>query len=139
MPILHNIKIKSPTQRKKTHRKCVSQRVEKAVNSEKSVPLHAERTSRNRDEFRFLANGCCTTVPPLSKKRKTPNSGKDSISLPLFKFICWNGTARTPSPAKEDIIPHALLRRGSADFIDSQKKRHTYKVCLSLKKCMSYA
>ena len=26
-------------------------------------------------------------VPPLSKKRKMPNSGKDSISLPLFFTI----------------------------------------------------
>ena len=61
-----------------------SQRVEKVVNLEKHIPLHAGQTSGNRGEFRFLASGSCTRVLPPSKKRETPNSGKDSISLPLF-------------------------------------------------------
>ena len=51
--------------------KCAGfQRVEKGANSEKSAVLHAEETSRNRAEFRFLASGCRTTVLPPSKKRK---------------------------------------------------------------------
>ena len=69
---------------KKTQAKCLCLCVEKAVNLEKRVLLHAEQTSRNRGEFRFLASGSCTRVLPPSKKRKTPNSGKDLISLPLF-------------------------------------------------------
>ena len=36
------------------------QRVEKGVNSEKCAVLHAEETSRNRAEFRFLVSGCRT-------------------------------------------------------------------------------
>ena len=32
------------------------------------------QTLRNGAEFRFLASGCCTTVLPPSKKRKTPKA-----------------------------------------------------------------
>ena len=46
------------------------QRVEKGVNAQKCAALRAEKTARNRAEFRFLASGCRTTVLPPSKKRK---------------------------------------------------------------------
>ncbi len=36
------------------------QRVEKGVNLKEWAILHAEETSRNRAEFRFLASGCRT-------------------------------------------------------------------------------
>ncbi len=34
------------------------QRVEKGVNAQKCAALRAEKTARNRAEFRFLASGC---------------------------------------------------------------------------------
>ena len=64
-------------------------------------------------------------VPPLSKKRKTPNSGKDIESLPLF--FCCNPFARTgrrgrrPLQKKMLCCAH-LFWRGSAAFIDSLKR-----------------
>ena len=62
------------------------QRVEKGVNSEKCAVLHAEETSRNRAEFRFLASGCRTTVLPPSKKRKAQTPHEHLFHA---AFICF--------------------------------------------------
>ncbi len=90
------------------------QRVEKVVNLEKYVPLHAGQTSRNRDEFRFLASGSCTRVLPPSKKRKTPNSGKDSISLPLF------------------LVRISLSERDGGDAVPYKRKCYAAHICFGV-------
>ena len=61
---------------------CLFQRVEKV-----QIQISTRwQTSRNGAEFRFLASGSCTMVPPPSKKRKVPKSGLDSMSNPLLKY-----------------------------------------------------
>ena len=44
-----------------------AQRVEKGVNSEKRADLHAEKTSRNRAEFRFSRVGAVQRYCPERK------------------------------------------------------------------------
>ena len=47
-----------------------AQRVEKGVNSEKRAVLHAEKTSRNRAEFRFSRAGAVQRYCPRAKDGK---------------------------------------------------------------------
>ena len=84
------------------------QRVEKVVNLEKYVPLHAGQTSRNRDEFRFLASGSCTRVLPRAKNEKRQTAVRIRYPYRCFwlESLCQNGTAGMPSPTKEN----AMLR-----------------------------
>ena len=48
--------------KKNRHPNACSQRIEKVVNLDKHIPLHAGQISRNRGEFRFLASGSCTEL-----------------------------------------------------------------------------
>ena len=100
------------------------QRVEKVVNLEKYVSLHAGQTSRNRGEFRFLASGSCTTVLPPSKKTENAKQrqGFDILTAVFLLDPSVRTGRRGHRPLQKKMLccTH-LFWRGSPDFIDSLK------------------
>ena len=86
-------------------------RVEKVVNLDKYIPYTLDRFREIDVKFVFLRAGAVRWYCPRAKneKRQTAVRIRYPYRCFLLESLCQNGTARMPSPTKENAILHAFV------------------------------